>query len=179
MSNCYYADDNATPKFTNSAVAVSPTGLLSIKDCSLPANFSVGGNRYTKEYPKTKRGDKNVLMYRFVQTAIAAATSYTMSTEMSTTSYILPLAGNVISVNAYYSLAITAGTFTYDTRINNTPIANLSTPYVGALNAATFLGADPFTNAVISGDELSVHLYTTAGFLPTGDTLVIEVLVAV
>ena len=181
--NCRFSTTNASPLlFNTSQAVVSATGLLLINGCSFPAAMNIGGLFTTNWYPNVSQTDKNVISYRFVRKAVAAGTAYSpMPTEsvISGGLYTMPTTGKIIGVNAYYTVAITAGTFYYVTNKNGASIAELSYPTVPLQSARqVFSGTDILKYSVVAGDTLSIDLNTTALFAPTGDDIVIEVLVA-
>jgi len=185
ISNTLFTSDHAQPYLFEPSVLVSTTHRVNFSHVAFKGtgkwNILVSSTGVGSD--KVKFTDMETTVYRFIQTNVAANTTYNNvpfeGVTVSTYAYMRDR-GNVVAVNIYYSSStpITSG-YDVSTRINGTDLSQLSFPTIGAnqTGPVTQYG-DYLKHRVVAGDKLSAYLHTNAAFAPTGGSFIYEVVVA-
>jgi len=182
LRDVMFTTTHASPLIASSGTITSG-GFIVMSGCTLPANCKFGGALGAgSTFPAVSVIDQKLTIYRFKQTTIAAGAAYNpVPTESAIAggAYTMPMAGNIVGVNLYYSSAMGAGTFNIATLLNGGTVADYSQPIQPAFSSVPQNRTkDPLTNAVAQGDLLSVALSTSGTFATTGGDFIYEVMVA-
>ena len=146
---------------------------MTITNTVFPASFYLGTVLYG-DYRKVKHNDMASTTFRFIKTAVAAGntTTFPMTSNLGSTSYIVPQNGHYLGVNTYTSGATGGGTYNTAIFINGVEIntqASVST-------TSTFNYYAPYLYLLTAGDVITVYLNTNA--ITTGIDITVDVVVA-
>jgi hypothetical protein len=175
IRNCTFAGA-ATPEIFKSANSFA--GQYRIGFCTFEASTSIKGAAAKIGWDKAIIEDMNIVTYQFVQTNVAQNTTYDpieTLTAHADKDYVMPIAGNILGVNSYYSDTIGTGSYTITVQKNGGDLANLT---LATINADNVYNDDFLKNVFAAGDTLSVKVATTNPFATETGDLVVEVIVA-
>ena len=160
--------------FFDSAVLMgSSPATMTITNTIFPSAFFFG-TPANADYTRIIHNDMARGAYRFIKTAIAAGnvTVFPMTSNLGSTSYIVPQNGHFLGVNTYTSGATGGGTYNTSIFVNAVEIiaqASVST-------TSTFNYYAPYLYVLNVGDIITVYLNSNA--ITTGIDITVDVVVA-
>ena len=161
--------------FANGAPLMRPDvpSTMTITNTVFPNAFYLGDVLYG-DYRRVTHNDMAKNTYRFIKTAVAAGntTTFPMTSDLGSTSYIVSQSGHFLGVNTYTSGATGGGTYNTSIFVNAVEIiaqASVST-------TSTFNFYAPYLYVLNAGDVITVYLNTNA--ITTGINITVDVVVA-
>ena len=150
---------------------------ITVDGCLFSTAYRFGGVNYGGA-PVKLFVDMPRTTYRFVQTAVAANTSYpAVPTEsgIANARFIMPEAGHILGARIWYTGTISAGTWQGNPLKNGANVVSLVLAPQSSSPVVT--NTIPMLESVVAGDQLSFYIITSIGFAATGGSFVAEVIV--